>query len=482
MKKISDSIGIIDRVLSSTQRKTPTVVHKRFSVERIRKFYIRKVKFVQQNFNDYILEIVSMFPSIDYVHPFFRDLLNLMFQRQHYKLALSRLTKSKKNIDIVCNNFVKLLKNGNSLYTCKQLKKEALGRMCTIIKKLNKPLIFLEKLRRHLESLPEIDPHRKCVVVSGATKVGKSSFLNKVTRAHISIGNSRQQNNFVLMGHMKTNFSRLQILEINNLAKMVDYYQSSFFIHLYRTFLNLDCILVHLIDFSEFFSKKLSKQVELFKNLSMIKPKINIIIILTKTDLAWEKFMDQNQKAGLNYILKSTKINEHNLKASFHDEIGIQCVKNTIINLAYKPLVKIQEIARHKQIKYQRPLDIEFLPNLKKAKIDNEVKRKKTYKDFSDNIYEKPEKFKRNSTLFSNSIAMLHKIDLINKKKKIDGTTISHAENEDKNREIKNEKIYIETKIIKLPKVSIKSKNFIYIGKYENNNLAAVCLKKNNSL
>jgi len=65
MKKISDSIGIIDRVLSSTQRKTPTVVHKRFSVERIRKFYIRKVKFVQQNFNDYILEIVSMFPSID---------------------------------------------------------------------------------------------------------------------------------------------------------------------------------------------------------------------------------------------------------------------------------------------------------------------------------------------------------------------------------------------------------------------------------
>ena len=481
MKKISDSIGIIDRILSSTQRKTPTVVHKRFSVERVRKFYIRKVKFVQQNFNDYILEIVSMFPSIDYVHPFFRDLLNLMFHRQHYKLALSKLAKSKKNIDIICNNFVKLLKNGNSLYTCKQLKKEAVGRMCTIIKKLNKPLIFLEKLRRHLESLPEIDPHRKCVVVSGATKVGKSSFLNKITRAHISIGNSRHQNNFVLMGHMKTNFSRLQILEVNNLAKMVDCYQSSFFIHLYRTFLNLDCILVHLIDFSEFFSRTLSRQVELFKNLSKIKPKIDIIIILTKTDLAWEKFIDQKQKAGLNYVLKNTKINEHNLKASFHDEIGLQCVKHTIINLAYKPLVKNQEILRYKKIKYQRPLNTVFGPNLKKAKIDNRVKRNKTFKDFSDNIHEKAEKFKINSTAFFNSMAMLHKINSI-KKKKIDGTTISLTENEDKNREIKNEKIYIETKIIKLPKVSIKSKDFIYIGKYENNNLAAVCLKKNNCL
>ena len=71
MRKILDSMGLINKILSGAQRKTPTIVHKRFSVERIRKFYIRKVKFVQQNFIDYVSEIVDTFPSIDYIHPFF---------------------------------------------------------------------------------------------------------------------------------------------------------------------------------------------------------------------------------------------------------------------------------------------------------------------------------------------------------------------------------------------------------------------------
>jgi len=71
MKKILDSKGIINKVLSSTQRKTPTVVHKRFSIERIRRFYIKKIKFVQQNFSTQLSEILENFPSIDYIHPFF---------------------------------------------------------------------------------------------------------------------------------------------------------------------------------------------------------------------------------------------------------------------------------------------------------------------------------------------------------------------------------------------------------------------------
>lgn len=56
---------IIDVVLSRTQRKTPTVVHPGFKISRIRKFYMRKVKYTEQTINEKLTLIVQEFPRMD---------------------------------------------------------------------------------------------------------------------------------------------------------------------------------------------------------------------------------------------------------------------------------------------------------------------------------------------------------------------------------------------------------------------------------
>lgn len=53
----------IDIILSKTQRKTPTVVHKHYKITRIRAFYMRKVKFTQQNFHDRLSRIIQVIHS-----------------------------------------------------------------------------------------------------------------------------------------------------------------------------------------------------------------------------------------------------------------------------------------------------------------------------------------------------------------------------------------------------------------------------------
>jgi hypothetical protein len=67
----------IDIVLSKTQRKTPTVVHKGYSINRIRSFYMRKVKYTQTNWHEKLSMILDEFPRVDDVHPFYADLLNV---------------------------------------------------------------------------------------------------------------------------------------------------------------------------------------------------------------------------------------------------------------------------------------------------------------------------------------------------------------------------------------------------------------------
>ncbi len=52
-------------MLSKTQRKTPTVVHKHYQIGRIRQFYMRKIKFTQQTFHDKLSQILTDFPKLD---------------------------------------------------------------------------------------------------------------------------------------------------------------------------------------------------------------------------------------------------------------------------------------------------------------------------------------------------------------------------------------------------------------------------------
>lgn len=72
------------------------------------------------------------------------------------------------------------MKYGDSLYRCKQLKKAALGRMATIMKRQAANLAYLEQVRQHLARLPSIDPYTRTIIICGFPNVGKSSFINKV--------------------------------------------------------------------------------------------------------------------------------------------------------------------------------------------------------------------------------------------------------------------------------------------------------------
>jgi NOG1 N-terminal helical domain/NOGCT (NUC087) domain len=57
----------------------------------------------------------------------------------------------------IAKDYIRLLKYGDSLYRCKCLKVAALGRMCTVIKRIGPSLTYLEQVRKHLARLPSID-------------------------------------------------------------------------------------------------------------------------------------------------------------------------------------------------------------------------------------------------------------------------------------------------------------------------------------
>ena len=65
----------MDIILSRTQRRTPTVVHKGYAINGIRPFYMLTVKHTQQSSYEKWSTVIDEFLLLDDIHPFYGHLL-----------------------------------------------------------------------------------------------------------------------------------------------------------------------------------------------------------------------------------------------------------------------------------------------------------------------------------------------------------------------------------------------------------------------
>lgn len=129
------------------------------------------------------------------------DLMNVLYDKDHYKLALGHVNKARSIVDNCANDYVRMLKYADSLYRSKMLKRAALGRMATLLKKLKPSLAYLEEVRKHLQRLPQIDTNTRTLIITGFPNVGKSSFMNKITNANVDVQDYPFTTQSLFIGH-----------------------------------------------------------------------------------------------------------------------------------------------------------------------------------------------------------------------------------------------------------------------------------------
>jgi nucleolar GTP-binding protein len=272
-------------VLSRTQRQTPTVVHRGYAITRIRQFYMRKVKFTQTSWNEKLSRILEDFPRVDDIHPFYSDLLNVLYDKDHYKLALGQLNTARNIIDKIAKDYVKLLKYGDSLYRCKQLKRAALGRMCTIMKKHAASLAYLEQVRQHMSRLPSIDPNTRTILVCGYPNVGKSSFMNKVTRADVEVQPYAFTTKSIYVGHTDYKYLRWQVLDTPGILDRPLEERNTIEMQSITAMAHLRAVVLYIVDASEQCGYTIKQQSDLFHSIKPLFANKPLVVAINKTDV-----------------------------------------------------------------------------------------------------------------------------------------------------------------------------------------------------
>jgi nucleolar GTP-binding protein len=275
----------IDIVLTRTQRKTPTVIHPGFKIGRIRSFYMRKVKFTQQTIDEKLGMIVQDFPRLDDIHPFYGDLMNILYDRDHFKLALGQVNTAKSLVHNLCKDYLKLMKYGDSLYRCKQLKRAALGRMMTVLKKLKASLGYLEEIRKHISRLPALDPNTRTLLLTGYPNVGKSSFMNKVTRADVDVQPYAFTTKALFVGHMDHRMLRWQVVDTPGILDRPLEERNTIEMQAITALAHLQCCVLYFLDVSEQCGYPMEQQLALFESIRPLFAGKQVVMVANKCDV-----------------------------------------------------------------------------------------------------------------------------------------------------------------------------------------------------
>ena len=289
--KVSD---LIDSILSKTQSKTPTVTHPGYKITRIRKFYMRKVRFTEDSITEKLESITKNFPKLDDIHPFYADMINILYDKDHYKLALGTVNTAKNICQKIASDYVKLLKYGDSLYRCKQLKVAALGRMMTTLKKLGASFNYLEEVRKHLSRFPSIDPTERTLILAGFPNVGKSSFMNKITYADSEVQAYHFTTQSLFVGHTYYKNIRWQVIDTPGILDRALEQRNIIEMQTITALAHLDACILYFVDVSENCGYSIAQQVSLFDSIRPLFKNKPLVIIANKTDL--RKYIELPEK------------------------------------------------------------------------------------------------------------------------------------------------------------------------------------------
>lgn len=323
---VPNANDMLDIVLNRTQRKTPTVIRPGFKITRIRDFYMRKVRFTAEGFGEKFNDIISRFPNINDVHPFHRDLMDTLYEKNHYKVSLAAVSRAKTLIEQVARDYVRLLKFGQSLYQCKQLKRAALGRMATIAKKLKDPLVYLEQVRQHLGRLPSIDPNTRTLLICGYPNVGKSSFLKCITKADVDVQPYAFTTKSLYVGHFDYKYLRFQAIDTPGILDRPTEEMNNIEMQSIYAIAHLRSCVLYFMDLSEQCGFSIEAQVKLFHSIKPLFANKSVMVVMNKSDiLRSEDLSEENQE-----LLKTleTVPGVEIMHASCHEEDNVMQVRN----------------------------------------------------------------------------------------------------------------------------------------------------------
>ena len=230
-------------------------------------------------FTDNLSNIVRRFPSFDQLPKFYYELTDILVGVEKLKMSLASIDWASRKIHEVARSYVGNVRNSD---IPEPVRKEAFGRLASIIKSIDKDLLFLNEARNILRKLPDVK-EEPTIVIAGYPNVGKSSFVSKVTGASPEIAPYPFTTNGVTIGHFTREGVRYQVMDTPGLLDRPMSERNYIERQAITAIQFLDAVVMFMIDPSESCGYELEDQKRLLAEIRE-NFKLPLLVVANKAD------------------------------------------------------------------------------------------------------------------------------------------------------------------------------------------------------
>lgn len=166
-----------------------------------------------------------------------------------------------------------------------------------MLKKCKTALGFLEHVRQHLSRLPQIDPGARTLLITGYPNVGKSSFINKITRANVDVQPYAFTTKSIFVGHYDYDYQRYQVIDTPGILDRPLDERNTIEMQAITALAHLNSCILYFIDISEECGFSIEQQVSLYHNIKPLFANKPMLVIANKTDVRkWDDLSAEHQQ------------------------------------------------------------------------------------------------------------------------------------------------------------------------------------------
>ena len=161
--------------------------------------------------SDNLENVVTAWPDFDQLDPFYYTLADAVVGVDSLRHHLNEVGWASRKATDIRHEYESRLRGDAD--TARKHRKQAFARLADIVEEIAEDLTALMDAREELRVLPDIDPDRPTIVVAGYPNVGKSSFVNRVTRASNDEASYSFTTTQIHVGHLEHRHIRYQLID-----------------------------------------------------------------------------------------------------------------------------------------------------------------------------------------------------------------------------------------------------------------------------
>ncbi len=272
---------LLDKALGRSAKAT---AKGRDRAERARNLAIAKVQTAGQTLEGTLHGYVKGFPTLDKLPPFYRELVDILVDRDALRKHLGAVDWAAGKSKDLTREYARRIGRAG-LGELPALRKEAMGRMSSVVHQVAGDLDALVEARIALRKVPSLDPELPTIVVAGYPNVGKSAMVRAVSTGKPKVAAYPFTTQGVTVGHFERGYQRFQILDTPGLLDRPMEKRNKIERQAIAALRYLATAVLFLLDPTETCGFPLDAQLRLLDAVRETFPDVPVVVLENKADL-----------------------------------------------------------------------------------------------------------------------------------------------------------------------------------------------------